>query len=324
MSEFSIRARAALQARGMSLRAVARELNFDAAYVCRVLNGKQRPSPKLAHDLDRLLGAEGALAELAETLTADDRARLARSIAAPSRTDAATVKALADVLAAQRRLDDVLPAAAMLPATAAQWATVEKLAREIRGPYVKELHLIAAEWVQFLGWLHAETGNGQEALRYLTKAEEFADEIGDGPLAAQAANFKGYLARRYGRPRAIVRWFLTAYHTPGATSLQRVNDAVQAAHGYALLGQHNEARWLLDEAADLTDSAAGQKPPGTAYWLSPTFSRLGIGLALLALDRPAEAADHLRAGLDGLPGDQHGAEWTYEYREALARAGRAV
>ncbi|MEV8478206.1 helix-turn-helix domain-containing protein [Streptomyces sp. NPDC051173] len=324
MTDFAARVRGALAAKGLTMRAAARALNYDPAYLCRVLNGKQQPSADMARALDELLEADGALSELASTLTSDDRARLAYSIARPSRLDVKTVVALGDVLAAQRRLDDALPAIAMLPATAAQWESVERLARDARGPHAEALHRVAAEWVQFIGWLHAEARNDPEAVRWLTEAEDRADDLNDGVLAAQAANFKGYLARQQGRPRAIVRWFLTAYHTPGAAPLQRVGDAVQAAHGFAMLGERDDARRLLDKAATLADSVGGDLPPGTAYWLTPTFSRMGIGLARLALGDHADAAANLRTGLSGLPEDQRAAEWAAEYRRALEEAEAAV
>ncbi|WP_157036224.1 helix-turn-helix domain-containing protein [Streptomonospora alba] len=323
MSDFAARARAALDERDISLRAAARAMHIDPGHLSRVLSGKRSPSPQLAEALDGLVGAEGALADLAATLDEDDRGRIAHSVAEPARVDLGTVRALADVLAAQRRLDDTLPATAMLPSTSAQWETVERLARDARGPHADALREVAAEWVQFVGWLHAEARNDADAVRWLTEAEDRADEVGSGELAAQAANFKGYLARRQGRPRAIVRWFSAAYYTPGAAPLQRVGDAVQAAHGYALLGERDAARRLLGEASDLVDEAGDTEAPGTAYWLSPTFSRMGMGLVHLALGEYAEAAANLRAGLDGLPSEQRHAEWSREYRDALEEARAA-
>ncbi|GAA4912119.1 helix-turn-helix domain-containing protein [Streptomonospora salina] len=323
MSDFAERARADLDECDISLRAAARTMHIDPGHLSRVLSGKRPPTPHLAEALDGLVGAEGALADLAATLNEDDRGRIARSVAEPARVDLGTVHALADVLAAQRRLDDTLPATAMLSGTSAQWETVERLARDARGPHADALREVAAEWVQFVGWLHAEARNDADAVRWLTEAQDRADDVGSGELAAQAANFKGYLARRQGRPRAIVRWFSAAYYTPGAAPLQRVGDAVQAAHGYALLGERDTARRLLGEASDLADAAADTEAPGTAYWLSPTFSRMGMGLVHLALDEHAEAAANLRAGLDGLPLEQRCAEWSREYRDALEEARAA-
>lgn len=103
-----------------------------------------------------------------------------------------------------------------------------------------------------------------------------------------------------------------------------MGDAVQAAHGYAWMGEKDLARRLLDEASDLADQAGRDSPPAAAYWLSPTFTRMGIGLALLELGDYADARDQLQSGLDGLPDGQAEAEWAAEYREALARARAAA
>jgi hypothetical protein len=283
----------------------------------------------MADRLDEILKAGGALRALLPTdaaglvLTADDRSRIAYNIEHPSRIDPAAVAALGDVLAAQRRLDDTLGPRLILPSTTAQLVTVTDLLRDAGGPHRDALAEVVAEYTQFAGWLHAELRNDHQAVHLLTEAEQLADAVDNGTLAAQAANFKGWLARQQQRPRAIVRWFLAAHHTPGAHAAQRVGDAAQAAQGYADLGERNEARRLLDVAGVLLDRAARDQPPGTAYWLTPTFHRLNIGLAHLSLGEHADAADHITAGLDGLPEDQKDAEWSAEYRQALAAAQSA-
>jgi len=255
-----------------------------------------------------------------EGLTPDDEERLARAIARPARVDKAVARSLATILASQRRMDDVVGPAAILPATAVQATTALRLLREARGQVRDALLPVAAEWVQFHGWLHAELLDTPRAMQLLTSAEELADEAGDGTLAAQATNFKGYLARRLGLPRGIVRHFMTAYHTPGAHPAQRLGDAVQAAQGYALLGDRRTARRLLGEAMALSDEAARELPPGTAYWLTPDYHHLNIGLALLSMKEHAAAAENLQHGLQTLPADQQGAQWAEEYRVALAHA----
>lgn len=334
MSDLAARVRAALHERGMSISAAARAMNFDKGYVSRVVNGKQRPSAALVTALDNLLGAEGGLIALHTAMDEDDRARVAAVAerdgrSRPMRPDASTVRALSDVLAAQRRLDDTLGPLAMLSPTLVQMDTVVALARDsdslsMPADVRDGLKQVAAEWVQFAGWLHAEAGRHpgdcREAVRLLTEAEDFADEINDGPLAAQAANFKGYLARQQGRPRAVVRWFLTAYNTPGAHPAQMLGDVAQAAQGLAMLGEDEDARRLLDQAHGMRDRAEVETPPDTAYWLVPSFHGLNIGLAYLALGDKGKAADSIRDALDNLPEDQQGAEWTNEYRAALARA----
>jgi hypothetical protein len=198
----------------------------------------------------------------------------------------------------------------------AQIDTVTALLKNARGSHVDPLAEVVAEWIQFAGWLHAETRQDRAAVKLLRDADDLANEIGHGTLIAQAANFMGYIARQQGHPHTVVRHFLGAHYTPGAHPAQRVGDAAQAAQGYAKLGEHDEARRLLDVATNLLDTASREQAPGAAYWLTPTFHRLNIGIAHLALDDFVDAADHLGAGLAGLPEEQQGAVWADEYRDA--------
>lgn len=294
-------------------------MNYDHAYLSRVLTGKQLPSPELATAVDQLLDAGGTLIDMAAGLTEDGRERIASAFTAPTRIDAAAVAALGDVLAAQRRLDDVLGPVPLIDPTEAQTATLLGLLKDARGPHRDALAEVAAESVQFAGWLYACTRQDAKAVKRLSEAEELADETGSGTLSAQALNFRGYIARQQQNPRAMVRWFSAAYYTPGASAPQRMGDAAQVAQGLGELGQVDNARRLLDEAMALSD-AAQDTPPGTAYWLTPNFQRLNLGLAHLGLKAYADAADHLRAGLAGLPPDQQDAQWTQEHRNALAQA----
>ncbi|MFJ6196934.1 multiprotein-bridging factor 1 family protein [Micromonospora sp. NPDC092111] len=312
------------EAHGMSLRDLARRAHYSKTYLHDLETGRARPTRDFAARLDVILGAAGALAEMVvdapPVTTPDDDQRIAHVVAHPTHLDATTVRLLADALAAQRRLDDAIAAPMMLSWAEPQWHIVQHLARAARGPHATGLHAVVAEWTQFVGWLHAEARNDVQAIRVLTEAADQADAVDSGPMAAQVENFRGYLERQRGNPRGIVRHFVAAYHTPGASALQRVGDAVQAAHGYALLGDRATATRLLGEASDLTTAAESEAAPAIAYWLSPTFCQMGLGLAYLALGDRAAARDHLLAGLNGLPADQRDAEWTVEYRSAAALA----
>lgn len=319
---FADLARRALQDSDYSMKAAARAMNYDPAYLSRVLNGKQPPSKKLAVLMDNLLGTDGALA--ATVLDEDDAARVARSAAKPSRLDAGTVDALAGVLAAYRRLDDTVKPQSVIPATMVQMKQVTRMLRGARGPHRDRLAEVASEWVQFSGWMLAQVRKDNEAVRLLNDALELADEIGNGTLAAQALNFKGYIARQQKRPQGIARWFAAAADTPGAHPAQRIGDYLQAAAGMAALGDIDTALGMAEKAEKLTDKAAALPPPDTAYWLTPAFNRLNMGLCTLALGRYSEAADHLRSGLAGLPEEFRNSPWSWEHKEALRRAIEAA
>ncbi|MDP9610404.1 MULTISPECIES: helix-turn-helix domain-containing protein [Streptomyces] len=322
MRDFADLARRALRDSGYSMKAAARALNYDPAYLSRVLNGKQKPSENLASALDSLVGAGGALAGI--VLNDDEAARVAKSAANPSRLDAGTVDALAGVLAAYRRLDDTARPKSVIPATVTQMKEVIRILRAARGPHRDRLAEVASEWTQFAGWLHAQTRNDSEAVTLLNGAVELADEIGNGTLAAQALNFKGYLARQQGRPQGTARWFAAAANTPGAHPAQRIGDYLQAAGGLAEMKEVDLALRMVEDAEKLMDDAAALPPPETAYWLTPNFNRLNMGICVLSLGRYSEAADHLRTGLAGLPDDLADAPWTWEHKDALRRAAAAA
>jgi len=318
MRDFADLARRALRDSGYTMKAAARAMKYDLAYLSRVLNGKQSPSVRLAQSLDDLVGAGGALAAI--VLDAEAEKRVARSAARPSRLDAGTVDALAKVLAAYRRLDDSAKPASVIPATMAQMREVTRLLKNSRGPHRDRLAEVASEWIQFSGWMHAQVRKDAKAVALLNEALELADEIGNGTLAAQALNFKGYVARQQNRPQGIARWFAAAANTPGAHPAQRIGDYLQAAAGLAAMQERDDALRLVEQAERLTDKAAALPPPETAYWLTPSFNRLNMGLCTLELERYGDAVDHLRSGLAGLPDELRDAPWSWEHREALQRA----
>jgi transcriptional regulator with XRE-family HTH domain len=314
------------EARGWSYRVLAAHAFITSTYAWELENGrKTRPTLKSVASLDAALEADGALLGLAHPAAPpvaepDDHDRIVHAVKRPSRLDPKAVDALTEVLAVHRRLDDTMPAHILIPGEVAQWETVLRLARDARGPAACRLRDVAAEWTQYVGWLHAEARQDAPAIRTLTEGVKQAADIGSGPLTAQAHNFLGYVQRQRGNPRGTVEHFEGAYRTPGATRLQRIGDAAQAAQGYALLGDRPAALKLLGEAQELALNADEDKPPVAAYWLSTTFGRLNLGLAYLALGDRHEAAEQLRAGLAGLPEDQRGSEWAAEYQRALTTA----
>lgn len=322
---FPTRVRELRHERGLSLRDLAGAAYIGKSTLSEIENGHHAPCPETALHLDRALDAAGELAAMVTMAPEPDpehQARVQYVVSQPMRLDRKAVDALGEVLAAHRRLDDVLDAQMLLSAADAEWRTVSQLADQARGPAVAEMRRLAATWTQYYGWLLAEARRDADAVRVLIEAGEQADAVDDGQLASQVENFRGYLERQRGNPRGIVRHFIAAYHTPGSSILQRVGDAAQAAHGFALLGDRSRAEQLLGEASDLTESADGVPAPEIAYWLSPGFTRMGIGLVWLALGDNTRAADHLRSGLESLPAGFADAEWAQEYRTALDEAVR--
>ncbi|MFI0905325.1 helix-turn-helix domain-containing protein [Streptomyces sioyaensis] len=319
--DFADLARRALHAAGYSMKAAARETHYDLAFLSRVLNRKQKPSPALARALDELAGTGGTLVESLKPKSSEDE-RLSHAASHPSRLDGAAVSALAGALAAQRHADDVVGPGPLIGAAEAQREALLTMLREARGSHRDALCAVVSESVQFAGWLNIEVGQYARADSLLNEAIALADDIAHGSLVAQAYNLKGNIARQRGQHHAVHRNFIAAYVSESAKR-QRVVNGAQAASALALLGRRGEAERLLSEIEALRDKAADETPPGTAYWLTPEWLSLPIGHVHHHLGRPQQAAEYIRHGLNSLPPEHRNALWTREARAALEEAENA-
>jgi transcriptional regulator with XRE-family HTH domain len=256
--------------------------------------------------------------ELNDSFTPDDEDRLVLAAAQPSRIDAGVIGALSAVLAGQRKLEDAIGPAALLRPVSAQTDIISAMLHSASGTHRVPLARVVAEWLTFSGWLHAATRQDAQALALFSRAEEVADEIGYGPLAALATSFRGYVARQQGRPRAVVRAAAAAAATPGTHRTQQTFDVLQEAQARAVLGERETVRRMLDRAAGLAEDAG--EPPPFVYWYTPGFFRLNIGLAKLGIGEYRDAADMIGRGLNAMPAEQRQAEWAQEYERAFADA----
>lgn len=310
--------------RQVTVRSLAGELHVGRSTISGLENGNRRPSRAMVEHLDRTLDANGALLALVrdpDPVVDDGPDRIAHALRRPGTgIDAATVDALSVVLAAHRRLDDSIAAAALLPVVAPHHDLVIGLARHARGPYAVNVHRVAAESLQFTGWLHAQVGQHTRADRAYAASVRQATEAGAPGLASQTARFRGSLALQVGKHRQTVRHYLQAAQTPGANLLHRVDAMMRTAHGFALLGDRREALAQLRAASKLNDRAGDVEAEPFAYWLTADWLHFPLGLAYLALKEHERAAAELRTGLDALPADWHTVSWTAPYGEALERA----
>ncbi|GAA4089566.1 hypothetical protein [Actinomadura miaoliensis] len=250
--------------------------------------------------------------------TPDDEERLTLVTLRPARLDRGALEALAAVLAGQRRLEDAIGAAALLGPVAGQLDATTRMLRDASGPLRDRLGRIVAEWTVYTGWLHAALRQDEQALALFGRGEQLADEFEDGTIAALATSFRGYVARQQRRPRAVVRAACAALATPGGHPVQRTFDQLQAAQGYAALGETEQVRRLLDSAAER--AADGVAPPPPVYWYSEPFFQLNIGMVHRDIGAYADAVALLDAGLRAMPADQADAEWLGEYKTARDEA----
>ncbi len=331
MTDFGTELRRLLAERAMSLNEAARQSNYDPGYLSKVASGRKRATPAVAARLDDVLGAGGSLAALADDglllnggLGPDRRERIEHARSHPARTDTAVAQSLATVLDAQRHAEDSLGSAAIIRPVLAQLAVAENLVREARGPARPELVHVAGQWAQFAGWLHANTGQREQADARLSQALQWAVEAGEVNLISEVLSFQGHAAYVAGHPGPVIGLSQAAQRDRGAYPGQLAISAAQEAKGHAMEGRGADADRLLDEADQLAGCARERREeaPPWLYYHTDGFFDLQRGeaygyLAAVPLYH-ARAAAALASGYAALPASAQDSEWGAEYLVHLA------
>jgi transcriptional regulator with XRE-family HTH domain len=292
MEEFGRVLRSLMAQRGFSAQEVARQVPCDPSLISRYGRGRQRPSQRMAGRLDEVLAASGALASLVRpgpgrrevlaggllagsmlAVGADAAQRLGWA-ARQQRIDMTTVRALADVLAAQRRAEDTLGSAAMLSPVTAQLSVVEDLIRHARGPARPALVDVGQQWAQFAAWLSRDAGEQAAARAHCAQALEWATELGDRSMTATVLVERSYLAAEAGEVGSMIGLAKAAQRDGKAAIEQRALAAGLEARGLAMLGEIGPAERKLGEADCLAERATAtpaRRP--WSYWMTPVFFR---------------------------------------------------
>ncbi len=327
----------------LSLAEVATAAHVARGYVRHIERGRRWPTQPVAKALDNALDAGGTLLaawEVADALPRavavpadpEDRERVALAARHPRRVDAATVCALADVLAATRRLEDQIGSAAVLPGIRSNRALARSLLADARSPIRDRVGSLAGELHQYLGWLLAETGHTEQARVEFDAALALGVEIDDPDLTALALSFKGHLAWMGDDPHGVIALSRAACRDKRVFVAQHAYNAHQEARGWAMAGEPAEVDRTLgraDKLAEVTVARQADVPP-SMYWYGSGFFTLQRGLTWHTLGDPRfaeRAARELTNGLHELPDAERDSEWaaifTVAAAEALTTAGEA-
>lgn len=312
---------------GMSQPELARRVPISQSSLSRYESDRQQADPTTADRLDELLGANGTLRALltpvgaAKILTADDRDRLTFVANKPRAVDPATLTSLTVVLAESRRMEDRLGARIMLEPTLGYLRMLEALTFDARGRIRAQVVDLAGQWAQFTGWLHAATGHLSAAGRWFDRTLEWALESNNLPLQANVLTFKGNLAWNTGHIGTMIGLSQAAQRHRTIYSGQLAYAATQEARGHAEAGDRAQAERKLDLAEQHADQIATQSQNAPPWnYDSPALLTLERGLVQRQLDCNQAAADLITAGMAALLAEQRDAEWTLQYRRALAEA----
>jgi transcriptional regulator with XRE-family HTH domain len=234
------------------------------------------------------MGAGAFASPLLGGLTPDSQQRLAWAQQNPARIDTAAVESLAGVLAAQRRAEDALGSAVMLRPALAQLLVIEDLVHHAHPPIRAALLNIAQQWAQYAGWLCRNTLNTSGAEACLSRALEWATEIGDHTMISTVLTEKSELAMFAGRPGAAIGTAQAAQQDSQAATEQLILAACFEACAQAMAGDAAAADRKLGEAGDLAGGLPGrsQERRPWLYWMTPAWflNESGIACSYLAAD----------------------------------------
>ncbi|MFV2094808.1 helix-turn-helix domain-containing protein [Micromonospora sp. LOL_014] len=279
--------RALREQAGLSLRDLAKRVYSSRSHLHDIEHGRRRPPPDLLGRLDDALQAGGRLTAMIHTpatvLDGDQVARLHHA-SRTSQISAGGITALADLLAAQRRLDDAVGSGAVLPAAAMQLDVISGLVVDAAGSHRHALVDVAAQWAQFVGWLHAAVGDAAGAERTWSAGLAWTAETGDTDLAATILSFRGYAAEHQGQVGAMIALSQAAQHQPGVHPGQLAYSAGQEARGMASSGhQPSVVLGVLDRSAEHAARQGERPPPAWNYFHTEEFFAVQRGIVYLNL-----------------------------------------
>jgi hypothetical protein len=299
MTDFAARARAVLEEQGISMRGAARTLNYDLAYISRVLNGKQQPSAKLARGLDKLADAGGALMALAatdrrarqvdappphtaalESAAMDRRTFVGAAVvtlasvsgtAAPRHVDPALIPYFRQQLEGHYSADMLLGPLDLVAAVEAQCRRIGQLVDSADGPTRRSMAQVGVSYATFAAWLHLDAGDPVTALQWHDVAQELAHRSHDREAIACALVDRAMARTDQGVGAAVVDLCEGALMDASHLSPEvRVFALQQQAHGASLLGDRDQVDQLLDKAGRLVDRV-DVEVWGTACLRTPNY-----------------------------------------------------
>jgi transcriptional regulator with XRE-family HTH domain len=319
MDEFRARVRAALTEQCMSMRSAARALNYDVAYLSRVLNGKQAPSLQLAEGLDRLLGANGELGALvAHPVQAGEIPFL--DVGRPwTETAEGFASAIRDMSQRLVVLDNAMNGLPVADVAARAFKSVH---REIGdGAYdckaEHDIQAAAAELAEVAGWALFDAEKHDAARRFNQEALFLAKLSGDHSIELLVMQNMAMQAGWVGRPReelAIARSIIEQGRlSPHTEAIFRVREA----KGLAASGRESEASRRFDLARSLIQESKRCSDPYWAWWVTTAEIDGHQGFALQEAGQWKEGIPYLQRALR----DDGGAKVGYRSISAVRLLG---
>ncbi|MEL3950468.1 MULTISPECIES: helix-turn-helix domain-containing protein [Streptomyces] len=296
VADFASRARDALAEQGISMRQAARALNYDVAYLSRVLKGKQRPSENLRRGLDGLTGAEGALlaAEVAVAADAGDgpgddleAVELARRVRA-SDVGAETLERLESAFDQFAVRYQTGSPPALLRDVRQHLGYVTMLLDDRKTLSEHRRLIVLGGWLSLLAaTLHVDLRQPRAAAARLTTAASLAQHAEHHEIHAWTYETEAWRALTTGDYPRAVELSRAAQHVAPRGGSAELQATAQEGRARARLGQRREAYAAIERVQRLATTMVLRARPEHHYQYDPAKATSYTATTLAWMGDPA-------------------------------------
>jgi hypothetical protein len=187
--------------RKLTLGEVARRVPCSTSYLSNVSYGRADLTPRIAGQLDKILGVGAFAAYVAQPADGDGRGKggararpgdVSRSNVVP------VIAALGAVLPGYIKADGLVGSVTLVSPLSRHIPVVEQACEVAGGQDRKTILPFAALFLEFCGWAYQDAGDLECAMRWTSKALDYALELGDSPTIAYTLMRKSAIATEAG------------------------------------------------------------------------------------------------------------------------------
>jgi hypothetical protein len=301
MSAFSTELARLMETRSLGVREVARRVPCNPGHISNLRSGKAQPSPELAADLDKVLGADGTLAALAPAqrrhrVPVPDLAAADDEIAALEFARRAEASDVGNSVLEQLELtvDDLAtaypgtPPADLLSRLRTHLGYASQLLDTRTTLAQHRRLLVTGGWLSLLAAtclidLHED----HAAVAHLRTAAQLARETGHAEIAAWCLETQAWQVLTAGDYRRAVDIAQAAQHIAPRDGSAFIQATAQEGRAWARLGAAAETRTALARVEKLVSPLPMPDRPEHHYRYDPPKAQMYVATTLSWLGDPA-------------------------------------
>lgn len=334
MSDLGSNLRAAREAAGVSLSAMAARTHYSKALLGHLETGNRAVKPEhvtaysraLNVSVDTLYGApDDPLRVAHEWLVTDTPAEVHSE--AGRRVGNSLASELERRVIELRHLDDVIGGGDLVPLVRTELSNAQKI---VNGASYSEqigrrLLTVVGELAQLAGWVASDAGQYVEAQRVYLSGVSAANDAGDRALAGQLLSSLSYQVANVGDPADAALLARSAVQgANGATPVVRALFLERVAWASARARDFDGTRRALDQVGDVYEHRSTDvDEPEWVYWLDRKEIDVMAGRCLIELGDPTTAEPLLSGAIAAYTPDHAREVALYQtwLAESYARTG---